>query len=132
MPFHTALDVKQLMSWIVDPNATGLWNSVATIDTDKGREERQPRTDEEWNAVRNHAAVLVESGNLLMLSGRAVDQGDWIKFSRGLSDAASTALQAAEVKDVPALFEAGGTVYEACSACHAKYLIVPPDQKAPQ
>ncbi|NJO12580.1 MAG: cytochrome c, partial [Gammaproteobacteria bacterium] len=86
-------------------------------------EEKHPKTDEEWSTYRNAAAVLIESGNLLMLDGRAQDQDDWMKTSRGMSDAAATVLEAAEAKDVEAYFNAGGALYEACTACHSKYLV---------
>jgi hypothetical protein len=122
-PFQVAFNNKQLMDWIIDPNADFLWDSVGTITTAQGREEIQPKTDEEWAAVRNAAAVLVESGNLLMMEGRARDKDDWMIVSRGLADAAATAVEAAEAKDVDALFDAGGAVYEACTACHAKYVV---------
>jgi hypothetical protein len=122
-PFHTALTTKQLMSWIIDPNATAIWNSVGTVTTDKGTEERHPRTDEEWATYRNAAAMLIESGNLLMLDGRAQDKDQWMATSRGMADAAATVLEAAEAKDVEAYFNAGGALYEACTACHSKYLV---------
>jgi hypothetical protein len=127
-PFHTTLTTKQLMTWIIDPNATAIWGSVGSVATDKGTEERHPKTDEEWASFRNAAAVLVESGNLLMLDGRAVDQDQWMATARGMADAAATVLQAAEAKDVEAYFDAGGALYEACTACHSKYLIAPPQK----
>jgi hypothetical protein len=33
---------------------------------------RQPRTEEQWSAVRQHAVVLLESTNLLMIPRRRV------------------------------------------------------------
>ena len=111
------------MTWIIDPNATAIWNSVGTVTTAKGTEEHHPKTDEEWASFRNAAAMLVESGNLLMLDGRAVDNDQWMSTARGMADAAATVLQAAEAKDVEAFFDAGGTLYESCTACHSKYLI---------
>jgi hypothetical protein len=124
-PFHTALTTKQLMTWIIDPNAVAIWGSVGSVATDKGTEERHPQTDEEWASFRNSAATLVESGNLLMLDGRAVDKDQWMATAKGMSDAAAQVLEAAEAKDVEAYFDAGGALYEACTACHSKYLIVP-------
>ena len=53
-PFHTTLTTKQLMSWIIDPNATAIWNSVGSITTEKGTEEKHPQTDE---AVEHHDQV---------------------------------------------------------------------------
>jgi len=130
-PFHTALTTKQLMTWIIDPNATAIWNSVGSVVTDQGTEEHHPRTDEEWATFRNAAAMLVESGNLLMLEDRAVDKDQWMSTARGMADAAATVLDAAEAKDVEAFFDAGGALYESCTACHSKYLIgQEPTQKA--
>ena len=124
-PFHTTLTTKQLMTWIIDPNATAIWGSVGSVSTDTGTEEKHPQTDEEWSKFRNAAATLVESGNLLMLDGRAVDKDQWMATARGMADAAAQVLEAAEAKDVEAYFDAGGALYEACTACHSKYLIVP-------
>lgn len=128
-PFHTTATTKQLMTWIIDPNAVAIWNSVGSVSTDKGTEEKHPKTDEEWATFRNAAATLVESGNLLMLDGRAVDKDQWMATARGMSDAAAQVLEAAEAKDVEAYFDAGGALYEACTACHSKYLIVPDPKK---
>jgi len=124
-PFHTTLTTKQLMTWIIDPNATAIWGSVGSVSTDTGTEEKHPQTDEEWGKFRNAAATLVESGNLLMLDGRAVDKDQWMATARGMADAAAQVLEAAEAKDVEAYFDAGGALYEACTACHSKYLIKP-------
>jgi hypothetical protein len=122
-PYHLVANVKELMNWIIEPHADVLWDSVGTIITEEGREELQPRTEEEWEAVRNSAAAIAESGNLLMMNGRAFDRDEWMQAARGMIDAATTAMQAAEAKDVPALFDAGGAVYEACTACHSKYAL---------
>lgn len=122
-PFHVVTNVKQTMNWIIEPNADVLWDSVGTIITEKGREELLPQTEEEWEAVRGAAAVIAESGNLLMMDGRAFDRDEWMKASRGMIDAANTAIAAAEAKDVPALFDAGGAVYESCTGCHSKYAL---------
>ncbi len=73
--------------------------------------------------MRSGAAVVAEAGNLLMMEGRAFDREEWMTYSRGMIEAARTAIEAAEAKDVPALFDAGGAVYESCTACHAKYAL---------
>lgn len=122
-PFHTTLTTQQLMLWIIDPTADEIWDSVGTFITEKGTEEVHPKTDEEWATYRNAAAVLIESGNLLMLDGRARDQDQWMTAARGMADAAAMVLEAAEAKDVEAYFNAGGALYEACTACHSQYVI---------
>lgn len=125
--FDTGIDTKQLMSWVIDPSSKTVFSAVASIITDKGEEQVQPRTDDEWNAVRNSAAIVLESGNLLMLEGRAKssqiqDAQDWNAKARAMSTAARTAIEATEVKDPEALFVASGDIYQACTDCHAKYI----------
>jgi hypothetical protein len=134
-PFDTGIDTKQLMSWVIDPSSKTVFGAVASIITDKGEEQVQPRTDDEWNAVRNSAAIVLESGNLLMIEGRAKnsqiqDAQDWNAKARAMSAAARTAIEATEVKDPEALFVASGDIYQACTDCHAKYIFTPsPDAK---
>lgn len=129
--FDTSITTKQLMSWITDPSAKIVFAAVATIVTEQGEEQIQPRTDEEWTQVRNHAAMVLESGNLLLLQGRAEnlkaeDWPDWVEKSRALSAAARTAIAATEVKDPEALFIASGNIYQTCTDCHEKYIFSQP------
>ena len=114
-------DVKQLMQGIVDPCADVVWESVATIFTKEGVEERRPRNAEEWAHVRNHAMMLMESGNLLMMPPRAKDGDQWMKMAQALVDTAEIALRAAEAKNVDGLYDVGGRIDEACENCHKKY-----------
>jgi hypothetical protein len=120
-PYKPVADVKQLMQGVVDPSADAVWASVATIFTKAGTEERRPRTKEEWEAVRGHAMTLTESGNLLMMPGRAKDGGDWMKFAQELVDTSAVALRAAEARDVDGLLNVGGQIDEVCERCHKKY-----------
>ena len=70
--FRPTATVKDIMVSIIDPEADVLWNSVATIVSLTGTEERAPRTDEEWATVRRSAIQLVEATNLLRIPGRLV------------------------------------------------------------
>lgn len=118
---NTTLTIKQVMEWVIDPNADVVWDSVKSISNAKGTTEIYPRTDAQWEAVRNSAATLVETGNLLMVEGRAKDDKQWIAYSQRLSRTAEVALKAAQDKNKDALFDAGGNIYNACRACHDKY-----------
>lgn len=136
-PYSTSLNLKQVMEWVIDPAADVVWDSVAIIITKKGEEHRAPKTDEDWDKVRNSAATIQEAGNLLMMQSRARDDKKWMGLARRMSDAANIALKAAEKKDVAALFDSGATIYNACSACHATYrvgeeppAVKPADEKA--
>ncbi len=122
-PYNTTLTLKQVMEWVIDPAADDVWESVAIIITEKGENQKAPKTDEEWAKVRNGAATLVESGNLLMTQTRVRDDKKWMASAKRMSDAGEVALKAAEKKDVAALFDSGALIYNACSACHADFRV---------
>jgi hypothetical protein len=113
--------VKQIMKGIVGPAATVVYDSVSTTMSSKGTEEKAPTTDEEWEAVGNSAAALIESGNLMLIGSRAVDTGDWVTQSQALIAAGKEVLKATQAKDAAAVFAAGEPVNASCDACHRKY-----------
>ncbi|WP_116811397.1 cytochrome c [Steroidobacter cummioxidans] len=133
--FDTSIDTRQLMSWMIDPSSKVVFGAVASIVTEQGEENVQPRTDDEWNNVRNNAVTMLEAGNLLMLEGRSrssqvQDVTDWNAKARAMSAAARSAIEATEVKDPEALFAASGDIYQTCTDCHAKYIFTAtPDAK---
>jgi hypothetical protein len=113
--------VKQIMAGITMPAAYVVFDSVATIVSKEGVEERQPRTDEEWAAVGAGAAALIESANLLLMGDRPVDQGDWVKMTQAMADAGREALKAVESKSPQGILAAGETINMSCDNCHEKY-----------
>ncbi len=139
------------MDSVVDPSSDYLWESVATIVTKAGTEERRPRTEEQWKEVRRRAIALIEAPNLLIMEGRkvakpgeksenpgielgpeeiqAVIDGDRLTFmqrAHALQDAGLKALAAIDAKNVDGLSDAGEAIDEACEQCHLKYWY-PPD-----
>jgi hypothetical protein len=121
-PFRPVADTKLLMQSVVDPNADIVWDAVKTIDTPQGTEEIRPRTDQQWAAVRNAAVTVAESGNLLMMVPRAKNSGEWMTLAQSMIDSGQEAIKAADAKNAERLFTVGGDIYDACSACHARYL----------
>jgi hypothetical protein len=136
--------IKELMDSTVDPAADGLWEAVSVISTSKGVEHHEPRTDEEWKAVRRHAITLIESMNLVVMPGRpaapagtAPGLGElppaeieqrigqtpdaFIGFANNLRSTALKALTAIDHKDTHALLTLGGDIDAACEACHVTY-----------
>lgn len=114
--------IKPYMAETVQPTAEIYWNSVQYISDEQGEHEIFPRTDAEWEDVRQSAARLAEIGAELKEPGYAQGRGQgWIDFADGLIEVAGQAEQAAIAKDVDAVFEVGGTVYSVCSACHQAY-----------
>jgi len=147
-PFRLQASIQELMQSVVDPPADALWESVATISSLDGIEERQPRTDEEWATVRRHAMTIIEAANLLVMDGRrvahegkqledahtpgistteeiqkAIDTSRpvFIERAHALQAAGLAALSAIDARDAQALSAAGGALDEACEACHLKY-----------
>jgi len=118
---NTSLNLKQLMEWVIDPNADVVWDSVKFISNANGNTEIYPRTDAQWESVRNSAASLIEAGNLLMVVGRSKDDKQWIEYASRLSQTAEVALKASLEQNKENLFDAGGNIYNSCKACHDKY-----------
>jgi hypothetical protein len=113
--------VKQIMKGIVGPAATAIFDSVGTKVSLSGVEEIAPRTDDEWEAVGNSAAALIESGNLLLMGSRMVDRGGWVKMSQALIESGKVALKATQAKSTDGVLAAGEAVNASCDACHQKY-----------
>ena len=118
LPAHTqpqamiaVATVKQLHEAIIGPASDAVFQVGS----------RAPATEQEWQALRNSAAMLAEAGNLLMIGPRARDRGAWRRLSRGLADAGASALKAATAKDVEAVSRAGDQIIDVCENCHTPY-----------
>jgi hypothetical protein len=120
---ETVADVKQVMTAILEPAAEVYWDASGTIIDTTGVHELAPANDEEWAAVWRAALMIAESGNLLMLEGRARDKDRWMTLSRAMVSVGKEAAAAALARDPAAVLEVGGRVYEACTACHAAYAL---------
>jgi hypothetical protein len=122
-PLALKATTAQLMNWILDPQADIVWAQGGTIVTPQGEQRILPKTDDEWNALRNAAATVAESANLLLFPPHIRDQGDWVAMTRKAVEKANECVAAAEAKDIDTLFTAASDMYLACTACHAKYVI---------
>jgi hypothetical protein len=113
--------VAQIMSAITQPSAVAVYNAVGTIINADGIKEIEPQNDEEWAAVAAQAAALVESGNLLLMGDRLVDNGDWVTMTRAMIERGQLAVKAAQARDKEGILDAGSYINETCDNCHAKY-----------
>ena len=143
------------MQSIIDPNIDAVWNSVATVSTISGIVEKSPHTDEEWKEVRQHALVVVEASNLLVMEGRKVAEPGastsshavelnpaeiqkgieehrdaFVRHALALQEASVAALTAINAKNTELLVEAGGKIDKACETCHAQFWY--PNDKPPK
>jgi hypothetical protein len=116
-------DMQQLMASVVEPAAEVYWDAVGVIVDAEGEHHMAPTTDEEWLAVRSAAYTVAESGNLLMIPGYALDEGAWMQMSRALVEVGKRAIEAAEARDLDAVFDMGAEMYYVCTNCHATYAI---------
>ncbi len=145
--------IQELMAGRVDPAADALWDSVATIVSAKGIEERRPRTAAEWKAVRLQALTLLETTGLLAMRGRRVtdktaapgpgelsapeiqrridaNHEAFVGFASALRVAGQQALAAIDARNPQRLMDAGGVIDTACEACHLTYWYPMPDSSA--
>ena len=152
--FRKTATIKDIMDSMVDPSADYLWESVATIVTKKGVDERRPRTDEDWKMVRRAAITMIEATNLLIMEGRQVarpgeksenpgielspeairrvmddDPKTLVTLAHALHDAGMKAMAAIDAKNPDALSDAGETIDTACENCHLKYWYPPDAEK---
>jgi hypothetical protein len=116
-------NLQELMAHVVDPAADVYWGAVGVIVDKDGVHEMYPTTDEEWEAVSSAAFTIAESGNLMMLEGRAIDQGAYVTMAQQLVEVGLRALEAADARNLDAVFDMGAEVYYVCTNCHAAYAI---------
>jgi hypothetical protein len=154
--YQLTATVQDLMEGLIDPSADELWDSVAYIANSKGIEDRQPRTAEQWQAVRTSAVNLIEAANLLSMPGRIVahdppnhppqpgpgelshaesqklidaNHEGFVQFAHVLQIAGGEALAAIDAKNAQGLMDSGTTIDNACEACHVTYWY--PNQRRP-
>ena len=147
-PVRIVATIQDLMDAEIDPAADFLWASVGFVSTKDGTDDKRPRTDKDWETVRNQAIILVEATNLLVLPGRTVatagsrldpsevagiedpkdiqkaieaNQPAFVTLAHGLHDAAMEILKAIDAKDVERMDAAGEKLDAACEACHRTF-----------
>ena len=132
-PYNLSLDMKELMGHVVDPAAWAFWRASGEVTTEKGEKSLTPTTEEGWTAAESAAAQVAEAGNLLMLPGRARDNGQWMTYARALAQQGLEAKAAAEAHDPKKMFETGAALYQTCTGCHAVYVMpnLPKDTTKP-
>ena len=104
-------NVRELHDLMISPASDAVFDASSN----------QPLDAKGWRTARNQALVLAESGNLLMVGTRVRDNGNWMKMSRAMVDAAALAASAAEKKDTMALEVATDAITVSCMECHRPY-----------
>lgn len=148
--------IKDIMHSMVDPTGDAVFQSVQQISDARGVREKAPRTDADWQEVREHLLVLESVPDLVTAPGRIgahpidrsrnpqveeqpesvqklldADRPSLIRRARRLHDAAALAMKAADAKDKDALLHAIDGIDKACENCHLHYWY-PNDKRAQQ
>ncbi|QPK64825.1 cytochrome c [Methylomonas sp. LL1] len=154
-PFKPVATIQDVMQSIIDPNIDFVWNSVATVSTADGIEEKRPQTNEEWQVIKQHALTVLEAGNLLVMAGRPVagtgantssggaelsagdiqhlidaNRGEFVAKAHGLHAAMQQVIAAIDKQDVEEFEKAGSQVEHACEQCHSQFWY--PNDQRPQ
>lgn len=77
-----------------------------------------PDSDDGWRELENHALVLAESANLLLIEGYRRDSEQWLTDTLLMRDASVRAFEAAQQRDEDALIDLNNDLYESCESCH--------------
>jgi hypothetical protein len=104
-------NMKQLMIDIIYPTSDAMFYI----------ERAAPKTEADWNIIRNQALTLAESGNLILMPGRAREPGNWVKETKMMIAAAKACYKAALAKDMAGVLAQGDALTESCIACHKEY-----------
>lgn len=148
---------QDLMRHLIEPSAEAPWESVSTSVSAEGVEEKHPRMDEEWFAVRSHAVTLMEAANLLGVPGRKViaqgqamadegvqgvisaaevqtkmdsQHGQFKQFAQLLHSVSADMLKAIDTRSVQGTLDAGEAIDSACESCHMAFWY--PNQVIPE
>ena len=131
-----ASTVQQLMQAILFPNANVIF-ATESDDPAAVPRDAKPSTSTNplaglfggWQAVENSSLALLESADLLDLSGRTcangalvpVDESQWKTAVEAMREAARAAGAAARARSREQISEANGQLAESCSGCHRMY-----------
>jgi cytochrome c556 len=111
-PFPPVGTMRQLMFDLIHPAANDLLLSIY---------RGGPSNAKEWAAARRNALTLAESGNLLMLPGRAKDQGEWVKDAKMMVAAGDAAYKSTLAKDAKGLAAVANPLDASCTNCHKEF-----------
>ena len=125
------LIVKDVMRYVLNPAAESFWQAGGEVDDGDKRNSRTSTNDDQWNDALAAAATVLESSNLLMTDGRSRSDPEWAKWSADLNKAGVAGIKAVQARDGDATFNAGSDMFEACAACHYKYIKRTPQHFVP-
>jgi hypothetical protein len=133
---------------MIDPASDFIFDSVGTVITRKGRVEKIPRTEADWDRIRIGAVTLAEGVYLLKIPRPFAPGGDennsvgpepaelspsqimaklladpvlWNAKIEALRNVGLEVMEVVKRKDVDELWDAGENLDQACENCHLEY-----------
>jgi hypothetical protein len=142
------VSVKELMHDMIDPLSDNIFDSVYIIVNKKGRIEKSPKTDEDWDKIRIGGVSMAEGAYLLKvrrpftppgvennssgpdaveLSSADItakvekDPVEWNARIEALRNVGLEVLDIVKRRDADELWDACENLEAACEACHRSY-----------
>jgi cytochrome c556 len=133
---------------MIDPASDYVFDAVGTIVTKKGRVERMPKTDADWDRIRIGAVTLAEGVYLLKIPRPFAPAGDennsagpepfelspsqikakveadpvlWNAKIEALRNVGLEVIEIVKRKKVDELWDAAENLDQACETCHLEY-----------
>ena len=139
--------IRDIMHNVIETQSQILFDSVAITVTSAGVEERQPKTEEDWEKVSKAAFTLAEATNLITMPGRRVARPEeedksaaeseltprqiqelinanrdlFLKHAKDLQNVALQAYKVTTDKNVQGLWDIGEPIDKACESCHLEF-----------
>ncbi len=107
--YEPIASVKQIMSVSMKP----LMDSLGAMNKAGG-----PQDDKQWGIAEQTAAMLAETGHLLLEGNRAKDQDVWVKNSQKLQASAVDLMKAAHDKNADGWKASMASLGGTCRNCH--------------
>lgn len=107
-PLQATANMSELMTRIIQPTSDAVFY-VSRFP---------PEDDAAWREMEDRTLMLAESANLLLIPGYVQDSDQWLQDTLLMRDAAVAAWEAARSRDIDALMDLNGALYESCESCH--------------
>jgi len=116
--FNPVVSTAVLMRGTVSMAAEDYWQSVSIVIDRDGEHENFPETEAEWERVWAAGITLAETGNLLRIPPRNIDDPEWARLTQAMIDTGMDAARAADAQDHLAVLDEGERIYNVCTECH--------------
>ena len=135
-PKRPASTVQQLMQAILFPNANLIFAAEGDDPASVARDAKPSASTNPltgiyggWQAVENSSLALLESADLLNVSGRTcadgapapVDESQWKAEVEAMRVAARATAAAARARSQTQISESAGQLADSCTSCHRIY-----------